>query len=118
MAGQWALGKCYDGWAPWGPAIVTKNGLPNGSLKGLRLQTKVNGVVKQSESLDDMIFNVAYIVSFLSQGVTLLPGDLIFTGTPSGVQIGQDLPNWLKDGDEIEVSLDGVGNVINKMQFC
>lgn len=111
------MGKCYNGWAPWGPAIVTKKGLPGGSLKGLRISTTVNGHVKQNELLDDMVFGVAYTVSFLSQGVTLLPGDLIFTGTPAGVQLGQHPPVWLTDGDEVKVAVDGIGGICNRMEF-
>ena len=117
FSGQWSLGKCYDGWAPWGPAVVTKKGLPGGSLNGLRISTTVNGHVKQNELLDDMVFGVAYTVSFLSQGVTLLPGDLIFTGTPAGVQLGQHPPVWLTDGDEIKVAVDGIGGICNRMEF-
>jgi 2-keto-4-pentenoate hydratase/2-oxohepta-3-ene-1,7-dioic acid hydratase in catechol pathway len=77
--GQWALGKGFDGWAPFGPAIVS------GSLikdpQNLRVTTKVNGKTMQDSSTADMIFGVAKTIAFLSQGTTLLPGDLIFTGT-------------------------------------
>ena len=77
--GQWGLGKCFDGWAPFGPGIVTSNVIrdPN----ALSISTKLNGRTVQSSSTKDMIFSVAKSISFLSQGTTLLPGDLIFTGT-------------------------------------
>ena len=81
VSGQWGIGKGFDGWAPYGPGIVTAKALPSGGPKGLRIQTKVNGELLQDGRTDDLIFGVAETVSFLSQGTTLLPGDLIFTGT-------------------------------------
>ena len=77
--GQWALGKCFDGWAPFGPAIVSTKLIPDPN--GLQISTKLNGKTVQSQTTKDMIFAVAQTVAFLSQGTTLLPGDLIFTGT-------------------------------------
>lgn len=77
--GQWALGKSFDGWAPFGPGIVTTNVIRDPST--LNISTKLNGQTVQSSSTKDMIFNVAQTISFLSKGTTLLPGDLIFTGT-------------------------------------
>ncbi|WEW60344.1 hypothetical protein PRK78_005829 [Emydomyces testavorans] len=114
-AGQWGLGKGFDGWAPFGPGIVS------GSLirdpNALNISTKVNREVVQSSNTKDMIFNVAKTISFLSQGTTLLPGDLIFTGTPQGVGMGRQPPLWLKHGDQVEVSLEGVGTCSNKVVF-
>lgn len=80
---QWSLGKGFDGWAPFGPGIVSPTSLINNqkSPQDLRIFTKVNGQVLQDSSTKDMIFSVAQAVSFLSQGTTLLPGDVIFTGT-------------------------------------
>lgn len=77
--GQWGLGKGFDGWAPFGPGIVSSRLIrhPN----ALHISTRLNGQVVQSSSTKDMIFSVAKVVAFLSQGTTLLPGDLIFTGT-------------------------------------
>lgn len=77
--GQWGLGKGFDGWAPFGPGIVSSRLIrdPN----ALHISTRLNGQVVQSSSTRDMIFSVAKVVAFLSQGTTLLPGDLIFTGT-------------------------------------
>ena len=77
--GQWALGKGFDGWAPFGPGIVAKNLLPD--PHALHISTTLNGKKVQDSSTRDMIFGVADTISFLSQGTTLLPGDLIFTGT-------------------------------------
>lgn len=113
--GQWALGKSFDGWAPFGPGIVTTDVIrdPN----ALMILTKLNGQTVQSSSTKDMIFHVAQTVSFLSKGATLLPGDLIFTGTPQGVGMGRKPQLWLKDGDQVEVSLDSVGSCVNKVVY-
>jgi 2-keto-4-pentenoate hydratase/2-oxohepta-3-ene-1,7-dioic acid hydratase in catechol pathway len=77
--GQWALGKGFDGWAPFGPGIVSRNVIKD--PQALQISTKVNGKVMQNNNTSDMIFGVAKTIAFLSQGTTLLPGDLIFTGT-------------------------------------
>ncbi|KAI9039070.1 fumarylacetoacetate hydrolase family protein [Aspergillus affinis] len=113
--GQWALGKGFDGWAPFGPGIVSSSLIrdPN----ALHISTKLNGHTVQSSSTKDMIFGVAKTVSFLSQGTTLLPGDLIFTGTPQGVGMGRKPALWLKDGDRVEVSLERVGSCSNQVVF-
>lgn len=71
----------------------------------------------QDSNTNDLIFNVAKSISFLSQGTTLLPGDVLFTGTPSGVAMGRKPPAWLKEGDMVEVSLEGVGSCVNKVEF-
>ncbi|KAI4134921.1 MAG: hypothetical protein LQ347_001129 [Umbilicaria vellea] len=112
--GQWSLGKGFDGWAPFGPAIVSANLIKD--PQALRITTKVNGQVVQDSSTKDMIFGVAKTISFLSQGTTLLPGDLIFTGTPQGVGSGRKPPLWLRDGDLVEVALEGVGTCVNKVE--
>jgi 2-keto-4-pentenoate hydratase/2-oxohepta-3-ene-1,7-dioic acid hydratase in catechol pathway len=78
-SGQWSLGKGFDGWAPFGPGIVSSSLIKD--PQALRMTTKLNGKVVQDSSTEDMIFSVARTISFLSQGTTLLPGDLIFTGT-------------------------------------
>ncbi|KAL4930598.1 fumarylacetoacetate hydrolase family protein [Aspergillus undulatus] len=113
--GQWGLGKGFDGWAPFGPGIVSSELIRNPNA--LNISTKVNGREVQASSTKDMIFNVAQTVSFLSQGTTLLPGDLIFTGTPQGVGMGRKPALWLKDNDQVEVSLEGVGSCVNKVVF-
>ncbi|KAE8131863.1 hypothetical protein BDV38DRAFT_275604 [Aspergillus pseudotamarii] len=113
--GQWGLGKGFDGWAPFGPGIVSTKLIrdPN----ALNISTKVNGQTVQSSSTKDMIFGVAQTVSFLSQGTTLLPGDLIFTGTPQGVGMGRKPAAWLTNGDQVEVSLEDVGSCVNRVAF-
>ncbi|KAG9255058.1 fumarylacetoacetate hydrolase family protein [Emericellopsis atlantica] len=115
--GQWSHGKGFDGWAPYGPGIVSPSVIPD--PQKLRVWTKVNGELKQDESTADMIFDVRKAIALLSQGVTLMPGDLIFTGTPSGVGMGQKpKPIWLKDGDVVEVGLENVGTCTNKVEFA
>jgi 2-keto-4-pentenoate hydratase/2-oxohepta-3-ene-1,7-dioic acid hydratase in catechol pathway len=79
--GQWSLGKGFDGWAPFGPGIVTAQALAANGPQALGIRTRVNGEVVQDSSTADMIFSVAKTIAFLSQGTTLLPGDVIFTGT-------------------------------------
>ncbi|KAL8908856.1 MAG: hypothetical protein Q9207_000582 [Kuettlingeria erythrocarpa] len=113
--GQWALGKGFDGWAPFGPGIVSSRLIKD--PQSLRITTKLNGRTVQDSSTRDMIFGVAKTISFLSQGTTLLPGDVIFTGTPQGVGSGKSPPLWLKDGDLVEVSLEGVGTCTNKVEY-
>ncbi|KAL8634099.1 hypothetical protein Q9189_000018 [Teloschistes chrysophthalmus] len=113
--GQWALGKMYDGWGPFGPGIVSSRIIKD--PQSLNIWTKVNGITVQDSSTKDMIFGVARTISFLSQGTTLLPGDVIFTGTPQGVGSGRSPPLWLKDGDVVEVGLQGIGICTNKVDY-
>jgi 2-keto-4-pentenoate hydratase/2-oxohepta-3-ene-1,7-dioic acid hydratase in catechol pathway len=113
--GQWALGKGFDGWAPFGPAIVSNELILD--PQKLQISTKVKGKQMQKQSTSDMIFGVAKTIAFLSQGTTLLPGDLIWTGTPEGVGMGRDPKVWLKDGDVAEVGLEGVGSCENRVVF-
>jgi 2-keto-4-pentenoate hydratase/2-oxohepta-3-ene-1,7-dioic acid hydratase in catechol pathway len=113
--GQWGLGKGFDGWAPYGPGIVSSKVIKD--PQSLKIWTKVNGKEVQNSNTKDMIFGVAKTIAFLSQGTTLLPGDLIFTGTPQGVGMGRKPQLWLKDGDTVEVGLEGVGTCTNKVDF-
>ncbi|KUJ22829.1 uncharacterized protein LY89DRAFT_607663 [Mollisia scopiformis] len=113
--GQWALGKGFDGWAPFGPGIVSSKLISD--PQNLQIWTKLNGKVMQESSTKDMIFGVAKTIAFLSQGTTLLPGDMIFTGTPQGVGMGRKPQVWLKDGDVVEVGLEGVGTCTNQVEF-
>ena len=113
--GQWAMGKGFDTWAPYGPGIVSSHFVEDPS--NLTISTKVNGEVVQRSNTCDLIFSVAQTVSFLSQGTTLKPGDMIWTGTPQGVGMGRTPQLWLKDGDIVEVSLDAVGTCVNKVRF-
>lgn len=107
---QWLLSKTFDGFAPVGPCVAL--GLDPGDLT---LTTTVNGEVRQNSSTADLIFDVAHIIADLSRHFTLLPGDLIFTGTPSGVMQGYppDQKRWLRPGDRVEVTIEGIGTLSN-----
>ena len=107
---QWLLSKTFDGFAPVGPCVAL--GLDPGDLT---LTTAVNGEVRQNSSTADLIFDVAHIIADLSRHFTLLPGDLIFTGTPSGVMQGYpaDRKRWLRPGDRVEVTIQGIGTLRN-----
>jgi 2-keto-4-pentenoate hydratase/2-oxohepta-3-ene-1,7-dioic acid hydratase in catechol pathway len=112
---QWLLGKTPDNFGPIGPAIVTADEVDPGNLD---ISLKVNGEIKQSANTSQMIFDCATIVSYLSQHVTLKPGDLIFSGTPEGVVLGypEDQRQWLKSGDKIEVYIENVGTLVNVLE--
>lgn len=108
--GQWAKGKGADTFAPLGPVLVTRADIPNGAEGNLRLWLSLNGKIVQDSNTDDFIFNVPYVVSYLSQFMTLLPGDVISTGTPAGVGLGfKPDPVYVKPGDVIELGIDGLG---------
>ncbi|KAF5625213.1 fumarylacetoacetate hydrolase [Fusarium sp. NRRL 25303] len=113
--GQWCYSKCFDSSAPIGPAIVSKDIL--GSAVGLDIRGTLNDTQVQDDNTDNMIFSVAEIVSFLSQGMTLLPGTLIFTGTPAGVGFGRTPQISMKEGDIIKVEIDGIGAIANKVVY-
>ncbi|KXN90733.1 Fumarylacetoacetate hydrolase domain-containing protein 2 [Leucoagaricus sp. SymC.cos] len=110
---QFSMGKGADTWAPWGPALVSTNIIKDPQT--LNIWTKVNGVTMQNETTANMIFGVKQLVSFFSMGITLLPGDIIFTGTPAGVNLGKADPIWLVDGDIVEVGLENVGTCTNRI---
>jgi 2-keto-4-pentenoate hydratase/2-oxohepta-3-ene-1,7-dioic acid hydratase in catechol pathway len=105
--GQWLKGKCHDGFGPIGPWLVTADEVPDPQQVGLTLS--VNGEVRQHSNTGDMIFGVAHIVSYLSQFMTLLPGDVIVTGTPQGVGMGFKPPKYLRPGDVVELSSPQLG---------
>lgn len=100
--GQWTKGKSSDGFGPIGPWLVTADELSD--PQAISLELKVNGAVMQSSSTADQIFPVAYVLSYLSQFMTLLPGDLVITGTPAGVAMGMKPPRYLQRGDVMELS--------------
>jgi 2,4-diketo-3-deoxy-L-fuconate hydrolase len=105
--GQWTKGKSADGFAAFGPFLVTRDAFP--SFARAHLWLKVNGETKQDASADDLIFDVATLVSYLSRFMTLLPGDVVSTGTPAGVGMGHKPPVFLKAGDTLEYGVDGLG---------
>jgi 2,4-diketo-3-deoxy-L-fuconate hydrolase len=106
--GQWVKGKSCDTFAPLGPYLVTSD--EAGDPQGLRLWLSLNGKTLQDSNTSDMIFPVDFIVSYLSQYMTLLPGDVISTGTPAGVGLGLKPPTYLKAGDIVELGIDGLGD--------
>jgi acylpyruvate hydrolase len=112
---QWTLGKNFDGTGAFGPDFVTADELPAGA-KGLRLQTRLNGTVMQSANTDDLIFDVATLVSRLSEAVTLEMGDVIVTGTPAGIGLFRKPQVWMKAGDVCEVEIEGVGLLRNPVE--
>lgn len=112
---QWTMGKNFDATGPFGPYLMTADELPPG-CKGLRLRTRLNGVVVQNASTSDMIFDVASLISTLSDAFTLEPGDIIVSGTPSGVGAARTPPLWMKDGDVVEIELEGFGVLRNTVQ--
>jgi 5-carboxymethyl-2-hydroxymuconate isomerase len=107
--GQWWRAKASDSFCPLGPVIVTADELGDGS--GLALRTTVNGEVRQSATTSDLIFGVKSLIAFASRFVTLEPGDLLLTGTPSGVGAAQRPPRFLEDADTIEVEIEGIGQL-------
>ncbi|MGM8212889.1 fumarylacetoacetate hydrolase family protein [Virgibacillus sp. W0430] len=112
---QWMLGKISDGFCPVGPYLVTTDEV--GDPNNLSIKSYVNGEVKQNSNTSDMIFNCKEIVSYISQYMTLEPGDLIITGTPEGVVLG--LPKedrvWLQENDEVIIEIEKLGSLVNKM---
>ena len=111
---QWTAGKALDTFAPMGPGIVPASALPD--PQKLVLTTRVNGQVVQHDSTANMIFSVATAISFLSSLMTLEPGDIIATGTPSGVGFKRTPPLFLHEGDVTEVEIDGIGQIRNPVQ--
>tara|TARA_B110001454_G_scaffold17421_1_gene15673 strand:- start:3260 stop:4114 length:855 start_codon:yes stop_codon:yes gene_type:complete len=106
-SGQWVKGKSCDTFAPIGPFIATPDEI--GDPNNLNLWLKLNGEEMQNSNTSDFIFNIQEVVSYISQFMTLLPGDIISTGTPFGVGLGLNPPRYLKDGDVIELGIDGLG---------
>ena len=112
-SGQWVKGKSCDTFAPLGPYIVTTDEIENPN--NLDLWLKLNGEIVQKSNTSDFIFDVQEIVSHISQFMTLLPGDIISTGTPFGVGLGLNPPKYLKPGDEVELGIKGLGT---SKQLC
>jgi acylpyruvate hydrolase len=111
---QWFAGKTWEQSTPVGPAIVTSDEL--GPVGELRLVVEVNGVERQRAVLGDLVFGVADLVADLSRIVTVQPGDIIATGTPGGVGEAMDPKGYLQDGDVVEVSIDGIGTLRNRVR--
>ncbi len=111
-APQWTMGKNFDGTGAFGPVLVTADELPPG-CKGLHLRTRLNNETVQSAPIDSMVFDVADQVAIISEAITLMPGDIIVTGTPSGVGAARKPPLWMKPGDVVEVEIEAIGILRN-----
>ena len=114
--GQWLLGKTFDGFAPLGPCIVTADEIEN--PHDLEISLRLNGETMQQSNTRNLIFPIDFLIAHLSQFVTLEPGDLIFTGTPEGVGAGRKPPVFLKSGDQLEVEIEQIGILRNRMMDC
>ncbi|MGH0036217.1 MAG: fumarylacetoacetate hydrolase family protein [Myxococcota bacterium] len=114
VRGQAFIGKSCDGFAPMGPVLVTRDELPE--PQKLRLTTTVSGERRQDGSTAEMIFPVAEVIAFASRLMTLEPGDVILTGTPSGVGAAADPPRWLADGDVVDVEIEGIGRLRTRLR--
>lgn len=108
---QWVLGKGVDSFCPMGPTLVTTEGIEN--VGDLRLVTKVNGEVRQDAMVSDLIFDIPTLIETISAVITLVPGDIIATGTPVGVGIGFTPPRYLQPGDSVSVTIDPIGTLTN-----
>lgn len=111
--GQWLAGKAMDKFCPIGPALVTSDEV--GDTNNLNLSCTVNGVVKQDSNTKQLVFGVAEVVSWVSQFTTLLPGDIILTGTPPGVGVFMKPPQFLQKGDVVECKIEKIGSITNKI---
>lgn len=108
---QWFLGKSFDTFAPVGPWIMTKDEIPQPNQLGIR--SILNGKTMQQSNTSNFIFSIEKIISYISQAMTLMPGDLIFTGTPPGIGYGRNPQVFLSSGDTIEIEIDGIGKLTN-----
>ncbi len=112
--GQWFRGKSFDTFAPMGPALVTPDEIPD--VNALQLTATVNGEVMQEGNTRDLIFDIPTLIAFISQDMTLMPGDVISTGTPAGVGIFRDPPVILMPGDVVECRIEGIGSIVNRCE--
>lgn len=110
---QWVIGKGLDTFCPMGPYLVTADEVPD--VGALELETRINGETRQKALVADLIFDIPTLIETMSQTMTLLPGDIIATGTPVGVGIGFKPPRYLKAGDLMEVSISGLGQLANRV---
>lgn len=110
---QWTRGKALDTFAPMGPWIVTADEIPDPQVLGIRCM--VNGETRQDDTTAHMVFSVARIIAFITEAITLEPGDVIYTGTPPGVGVGRTPPLYLQPGDEMRVEIDRIGAIENRV---
>lgn len=113
---QWGFGKGFDGFAPMGPCLVSTKSIPDPSV--IELKTVLNGEVMQEGRADDMIFSIAEIVAYLSQGTTLEAGTVIMTGTPHGIGVSRTPPVFLAPGDDLRIVMShGLGSLVNRVEY-
>jgi len=112
---QWDMGKNFDHTGGFGPWMITADEVPPGG-KGLKIQTRLNGQTMQSDNTNNLMFPVAETIAYVTQGMTLEPGDVIVTGTPSGVGFARKPPVWMKQGDTCEVDIEGIGVLVNPIE--
>ena len=113
---QWDMGKNFDRTGGFGPWMVTADELPPGAT-GLSIQSRLNGQVMQSDNTANMMFPIAETLAYVTQGLTLEPGDIVFTGTPSGVgHARKPNPVWMKPGDTCEIEIEGIGVLVNPIE--
>ena len=112
--GQWFKGKSFDTSAPIGPWLVTTDEIPD--PQSLKIWLEVNGVRKQESNTGNMAFGISHIISYVSRHMTLLPGDIIVTGTPPGVGVGQNPPVFLKHGDVMRLGIEGLGEQLQNVK--
>ena len=108
---QWLMGKAFDTFAPMGPALVTADEIPN--VQNLTLRTVIGNEVLQEANTSLMIFSVAYLIAYITQVMTLEPGDVIATGTPAGIGAARQPPRWLRHGDRVRIEIETVGVLEN-----
>ena len=108
---QWFLGKSIDGFCPMGPAIVTADEISD--VTQLKIQTWINDELRQEDSVANLLFDIPTLIETLSRSMTLEPGDIIATGTPAGVGMGYNPPRFLKKGDEVKITIDQIGTLVN-----
>ena len=112
---QWSFSKGFDTYAPLGPCLVSTEVIKD--PKELHLKTIIDGEVRQNDSVSDLLFDCAYIISYLSQGTTLQKGSVVMTGTPSGVGYAMSPPQFLKPGTKMEVQISKIGTLRNVVEF-
>jgi acylpyruvate hydrolase len=113
---QWDMGKNFDRTGGFGPWMLTADELPPGA-KGLKIESRLNGQVMQSDNTANMMFPIAETLAYVTQGLTLEPGDIVFTGTPSGVgHARKPNPIWMKPGDTCEIEIEGIGILVNPIE--
>jgi 2-keto-4-pentenoate hydratase/2-oxohepta-3-ene-1,7-dioic acid hydratase in catechol pathway len=112
---QWTVGKNFDRTGALGPAMVTSDELPPFAT-GLRIQCRLNGEVVQDSRTDRMLFSVPEVLVYLSSAATLYPGDIVVMGTPAGVGMSRNPPLWMKHGDVVEVDIEAVGTLVNRVE--